>query len=196
MLAEVAHLGGATTVEQLIMTPSGTERSILPHALSTTRQLRPDDVLIHTRQVGLSGYRAELERTAFVGRPDDRQVYAFKVIRAAQQAAMAAVRAGVPCRLVDAAARAVIDGAGLGSFAIHRTGHGIGLTAHEPPYLRYDNDAPLEEGMIITIEPGVYIPGTGGFRHSDTLIVRSLGHDRLTEHPSDLDSLTFDASAG
>lgn len=193
VMAEVARLGVATTIEQLIMTPSGRERSILPHALSTTRHLRPKDVFIHTRQVGLNGYRAELERTAFVGRPDDAQLRAFDVIRSAQQAAMGAVRAGIRCRDIDSAARNVIDRAGLGGFAIHRTGHGIGLAAHEPPYLRYDNGALLEEGMVITIEPGVYIPGVGGFRHSDTVVVRSKGHERLTKHPSDLDSLLFDA---
>jgi len=195
VMAEVARRGSTTTVEQLIMTPSGRERASLPHALSTTRRLEPADVLIHTRQVGLGGYRAELERTAFVGRPDADQARAFEAIRAAQQAALEAVRAGVRCREVDGAARAVIDGAGLGAFAIHRTGHGIGLAPHEPPYLRHDNDDPLDEGMVITIEPGVYVPGVGGFRHSDTVIVRTDGHEALTEHPSGLDQLTLDDSA-
>ena len=196
VMTEVARLGGTTTVEQLIMTPSGRHRASLPHALSTTRKLRSGDVLIHTRQVGLSGYRAELERTAFVGRADDEQARAFEVIRSAQHAAVRAVRAGVRCQEVDRAAREVIDEAGLGTFAIHRTGHGIGLSAHEPPYLRYDNDALLEEGMVITIEPGVYIPGVGGFRHSDTVIVKADGHEALTEHPAGLDRLTLEASAG
>jgi Xaa-Pro dipeptidase len=196
VMAAVARLGGDTTVEQLIMTPSGRERSILPHALSTTRRLGTRDLLIHTRQVGLGGYRAELERTAFVGRPDDEQARAFRVVRSAQQAAIDAVRTGARCRDIDAAARRVIDRAGLGRFAIHRTGHGIGLATHEPPYLRYDNDSPLADGMVITIEPGIYIPGVGGFRHSDTVVVRGDGHDRLTEHPTDLDTLTFDAAVG
>jgi Xaa-Pro dipeptidase len=196
VMAEVARLGDAVTVEQLIMTPSGPERSTLPHALSTTRRLAPGDGLIHTRQVGLNGYRAELERTAFVGRAEGDRRRVFEVVREAQQRAIDTVRAGVRCRDVDHAARRVITEAGLGAYAIHRTGHGIGLAPHEAPYLRYDNDGTLEEHMVITIEPGVYVPGLGGFRHSDTLVVTADGAESITEHPSDLDSLTLDASPG
>lgn len=192
MLAAVAGRERNATVDQLVMTPSGTERSELPHAFSTTRRLEAGDVLIHTRQVGLDGYRAELERTVFVGAPDGERRRAFELMRAGQAAAIGAVRAGVPCSKVDRAARDVLTAGGFGGYAIHRSGHGIGLSPHEPPYLRFDNDEPLEEGMVITIEPGIYVPGLGGFRHSDTVVVTSDGPDLLTEHPTDLGSLVAD----
>jgi Xaa-Pro dipeptidase len=180
VLAEVARLPRPVTVEELVMTPSGRERSILPHAFSTTRRLEPGDALIHTRQVGLDGYRAELERSVFVGRPSREQRRAQDAMRSAQAAAIAAVRAGVRCADVDRAARSVFDDAGLSRYAVHRTGHGIGLAPHEPPFLRYDNPERLVDGMTITVEPGIYVPGHGGFRHSDTFLVTSNGAEPLT----------------
>jgi len=191
VMTAVARLPGPATVEQLLMTPAGAERSALPHALSTTRALAPGDGLIHTRQVGLDGYRAELERTAFVGPPDAERRRMFETMREAQARALDAVRAGVRCRDVDRAARQVIDAAGLGAYAVHRTGHGIGLSPHEPPYLRHDEDAVLEERMVVTIEPGIYVPGVGGFRHSDTAVVRADGAEPITSHPSSLEALTL-----
>jgi Xaa-Pro dipeptidase len=193
VMVDVARLATAATVEQLIMTPSGRERTTLPHVLSTTRHLAREDGLIHTRQVGLNGYRAELERTAFVGPPDAEQRRLFELMSAAQRAAIERVAAGVPCCEVDRAARVIFEDAGLGAFAVHRSGHGIGLSPHEPPYLRYDNTDTLEEGMVITVEPGIYIPGVGGFRHSDTLLVHDDGFELLTSHAADLDSLVLDA---
>jgi Xaa-Pro dipeptidase len=190
-LERASELGWATTVDHLVMTPSGPDRTTLPHAFSTTRRLRHGDGLIHTRQVGIDGYRAELERTLFVGDPSAEQRRICDAVRSAQANAIEAVRAGVRCDAVDAAARRVLDRAGLGRYAIHRTGHGIGLGAHEPPYLRFDNGEPLEEGAVITIEPGVYVAGVGGFRHSDTVLVTAGGCERLTSFPTDLRSLTI-----
>jgi Xaa-Pro dipeptidase len=191
VMAAVARFDSPMTVEQLIMTPSGPERSTLPHVLSSTRRLAAGDGLIHTRQVGLDGYRAELERSAFVSRLNGDQRRVFDVMRLAQERAVDALRAGVRCCDVDRAARDVIDDAGLGAFAIHRTGHGIGLSPHEPPYVRHDADAVLDEGMVVTIEPGIYVPGLGGFRHSDTLLVRHDDAELLTHHPANVDELTF-----
>lgn len=195
VLAEVAGIGRPVTVEELVMTPSGPERSTLPHAFSTTRRLKPSDGLIHTRQVGLDGYRAELERTLFIGRPSADQRRAFDAMRAAQDAAIGAVRVGVACSDVDRAARARFEDAGLARHAIHRTGHGIGLSPHESPYLRFDEHRPLEEGMVITIEPGIYVDGLGGFHHFNTVVVRADGAEPLTDHPSDLASLVHDEAA-
>jgi Xaa-Pro dipeptidase len=194
VMADVARFGESVTVEQLIMTPSGAERTTLPHVLSTTRPLVAGDGLIHTRQVGLHGYRAELERTAFVGPPSAEQRRVFAVVRDAQRRAIDAVRAGARCRDVDAAARQTIAAAGLDAYAIHRTGHGIGLSPHEWPYLTYDSDVVLDERMVITVEPGVYVPELGGFRHSDTLVVTGDGAEVITDHPSDIDHLTLSPS--
>lgn len=193
IMAEVSDFRDPVAVEQLIMTPTGAERTVLPHVLSSTRRLLEADGLIHTRQVGLNGYRAELERTAFVRRVDSERQKLFETVTAAQRAAVESVTAGVRCCDVDAAARRVLTKAGLERFAIHRTGHGIGLSPHEPPYVRFDEDARLEENMVITVEPGAYVPGVGGFRHSDTVVVNTDGCERLTSFPTDLRELTIGA---
>lgn len=191
ILAAASELGPDTTVELLTMTPSGAFRSTLPHVFSSTRRLEPGDVLIHTRQLALNGYRAELERTAIVGEPTDEQAHAFQTMLDAQQAGIDALAAGVPAGEVDRAARSVIERAGYGEHAIHRTGHGIGVGVHEHPHLRYDNDEPLRPGMLVTIEPGFYVPGLGGFRHSDTVLVTDDGAELLTHFPRSLDELTL-----
>ncbi|MGB2711161.1 MAG: Xaa-Pro peptidase family protein [Conexibacter sp.] len=185
--------GPDATVELLTMTPSGVHRSTLPHVFSTTRALVAGDVLIHTRQVALNGYRAELERTAIVGAPSGPQARAFGTMLDAQQAAIEALRPGVAACDVDRAARDVIERAGYGQYAIHRSGHGIAIGITEHPHLRHDNAEPLLPGMVVTIEPGFYVPGLGGFRHSDTLLVTDDGAEPLTEHPRSLEALTLAA---
>lgn len=191
ILTAASAAGPDTTVELLTMTPSGAFRSTLPHVFSSTRRLESGDVLIHTRQVALNGYRAELERTAIVGEPTDEQARAFQTMLDAQQAAIDALAQGVPASEIDRAARSVIERAGYGEYAVHRSGHGIGVGVHEHPYLRYDNHEPLRPGTLVTIEPGFYVPGLGGFRHSDTLLVTDDGAELMTHFPRSLDELTL-----
>lgn len=179
------------TLDYLTMTPSGVERSIIPHLISSTRRLQEQDIAIHTRQVGLFGYRAECERTFFVGQPSEKQVENFHIMCEARQAAIKACCAGNLIRDVDDAGRSIIQKAGYGEYALHRSGHGIGLEGHEAPYLRFDNEDRLEVGMVVTIEPGFYLPGMGGFRHSDTFIVTEGGPQQITEAPSSLNELLF-----
>ena len=178
-------------VEGMAMTTSGVERTVLPHALSSARCFDQREILIHSRQVGLQGYRAECERTVFIGRPTDRQAEVFQAAYEAQQAAIAAVKAGATCKSVDDAARSVIRAAGLAEYSIHRTGHGLGLEAHEAPYLRFDDETLLQAGMVVSIEPGIYVPGVGGFRHSDTVIVTETGGELITKAPAKLDEVIF-----
>lgn len=179
------------TLEAMAFSPSGPDRSAWPHVFSNTRRLVEGDVLIHSRQVSLSGYRAELERTVVLGEPTERQREAFEVAGEAQQAAIDSIEPGVTAASVDRAARKVIQDAGYGEYAIHRTGHGLGISAHEEPHLRFDNELVLEEGMVFTVEPGFYVPGLGGFRHSDTVVVEAGGNRPVTEYPRDLESLTL-----
>ncbi|RKJ60121.1 aminopeptidase P family protein [Butyricicoccus sp. 1XD8-22] len=179
------------TLDLLVMTPSGPERSILPHVYSNTRKVQLGDVIIHTRQVSLNGYRAELERTVIIGEPTKRQEHAFLAMQKAQQATLDYIKPGVKASEVDAIARGILRDEGYADYAIHRTGHAIGVSVHEPPYLSYDNDLVLEEGMAYTIEPGFYIPGLGGFRHSDTVILKEGGNLLITEYPRDLKDLIF-----
>ncbi|MBC7331177.1 MAG: aminopeptidase P family protein [Synergistetes bacterium] len=174
-------------VELFVMSPSGRERSALPHVFSISRKLQKGDIIIHSRQVALDGYRAECERTVFLGEPTDKDKEYFKIMFEAQRAAIEAVKPGVKCKDIDKAARSVIQKAKLGEYANHRTGHGLGLSAHEAPYLRFDAEDTLEAGMVVSIEPGFYIPGVGGFRHSDTVIVTPEGYEVVTEAPSELE---------
>lgn len=190
--SETANKYPNATLDMLVMSPSGTERTVMPHVFSNTRILQKGDVVIHTRQVALNGYRAELERTVFVGEPSKQQRNTFEVMRLAQETAMEFIKPGVTARQVDKIARDVIQKEGLGEYAIHRVGHGIGISAHEEPYIRFDNDLILEEGMVYTIEPGIYIPGLGGFRHSDTVVLTAGGYRLITEYPRELDSLVFE----
>jgi D-alanyl-D-alanine dipeptidase len=117
----------------------------------------------------------------FVGEPAEEQLRVYEVVRAAQQAAFEAVRPGVAAQDVDRAARAVISDAGYGDRFVHRTGHGIGLEVHEPPYIVEGNATPLEPGMTFSDEPGIYLPDRFGVRIEDQLVVTSGGAERLNE---------------
>jgi Xaa-Pro dipeptidase len=192
ILAEVAARHPGATVDLMAMSPAGAVRTVMPHVFSNTRPLEPGDGLIHSRQVALNGYRGESERTCFLGRPTVRQEHAFQVMLEAQRAGLAALRAGIPMRAVDEASRSVIQKAGMGEYFIHRTGHGLGLAAHEPPFLRFDEEMLLEEGMVLTVEPALMIPGLGGFRHSDTAIVTATGCTVTTEFPYELEDLIWE----
>jgi len=191
ILAEVSARHPGATLDLFAMSPSGPERTVMPHIFSNTRPLRAGDVIIHSRQVALNGYRGESERTCFVGTPSPRQAEMFHLMLEAQLAGLDALRPGIPMKDVDAASRKVFQDAGLGEHFIHRTGHGLGLSVHEPPFLRFDEDMLVKEGMVFTVEPAIFIPGLGGFRHSDTAIVTSGGNRVTTEHPNDIESMTF-----
>lgn len=101
------------------------------------------------------------------------------------------VKPGVGAKDVDIASYRVFEKAGYAEYVQHRVGHGLGLSEHEEPYLRFDNELILKEGMVYTIEPGIYVPGVGGFRHSDTVIITSEGYDTVTKYPRDLDDMIF-----
>lgn len=181
------------TLGMRIMTPSGPDRSGMPHVNSSTRKLEEGDVAIHSRHVIIYGYMSELERTFFVGEPSSLHKELFEIVYNAQQAGIDMLAPGVMGKEIDSAARKVIQDAGYGEYFVHRTGHGIGLTVHEGPYLRFDSDTILEEGMVVTVEPAVYIPKVGGFRHSDTFIITRDGKKALTSYPRELKDLILKA---
>lgn len=189
LFSETAKKHPDATLDLNVMTPSGVARSTMPHVFSNTRKLKNGDTVIHSRQVGLNGYRAELERTFIVGEASEMQRLAFEAVVKAQQAALEIVKPGIEAKEVDLTARKILRQAGLEKYAMHRVGHAIGLSSHEEPYIRFDNSLKLEEGMVFCIEPGIYIPDVGGFRHSDTVIVTADGYELITEYPRDLASL-------
>ncbi|MHB9032656.1 MAG: M24 family metallopeptidase [Anaerolineae bacterium] len=137
----------------------------------------------------VNGYAAECERTAFIGAPSAEEQRLFSVMLKARAAALALVKPGARCAEIDQAARAVLAGEGLSDYILHRSGHGIGLGNHEPPWVALGSADILREDMLISIEPGFYLPEVGGFRHSDTVLVTADGYECLTHSPTDLDSL-------
>lgn len=162
-------------------TPSGVKRTNMPHVFSGLRQFKDGDMVIHVRKPAINGYHGELERTFCIGKPDDKVRRAFSAMVEAQMEVLGAIRPGVTSREMDALARKVLKKYGYEEYAIHRCGHGQGLGRHEEPFLIFDSDLVLEENMVFTVEPGIYIPDIGGFRHSDTLILTKNGFENTTD---------------
>lgn len=139
----------------------------------------------------VDGYGVEVERTFFLGRVPQWAEAPFAAMLEARATAFSLARPGAVLSDIDRAARAVISRHGFGDCILHRTGHGFGITGHEGPYLAIGDDRVLEAGMLISIEPGIYVPDRGGFRHSDTVLVTADGCARLTEAPEELEELTL-----
>ncbi|HEY7474222.1 MAG TPA: Xaa-Pro peptidase family protein [Vicinamibacterales bacterium] len=163
--------------------------SAQPHARPTARRLEAGDLVLLDFGGILDGYCVDLTRMAVPGQVDSRAASLFDAVRAAQAAAIANVRAGVPAAQVDAAARDVLDARGLGDAFLHGTGHGLGLEVHEAPRIsRADSGTAdvLEARMVCTIEPGAYLDGFGGVRLEDDVLVTAEGCEVLTDAPRDL----------
>ena len=160
--------------------------SALPHAVPTARRLQPGDLVILDWGATVDGYISDLTRTYSIGRVDPELQQIHAIVAEANSAGRAAAGPGVACRAVDAAARSIIEAAGYGAAFLHRTGHGIGLEAHEAPYLRADNDARLRPGMTFTVEPGIYLDGRGGVRVEDNVVVTEAGAETLSSLPREL----------
>jgi Xaa-Pro dipeptidase len=157
------------------------------------------DVLIEGSHISLAflrvnGYAAELERTFFTAEPNKEQKEIFALMMEARSRSYQTLKAGVSGEEVDLAAKLFIEKEGLKENFVHRTGHGIGLGNHEGPYVAEGDKTILQENMVISIEPGIYIEGIGGFRHSDTVRVTKDGYEILTNCPDDLKSMTFTKS--
>ncbi len=157
-----------------------------PHATPSDRPIRPGDLLVIDWGACADGYISDLTRTFAIGEPAGEEMRIYQAVRAANEAARAVLRPGMTCAQVDRVARQVIEQAGYGRYFLHRTGHGIGLEAHEPPYLRADNTQPLAIGMTFTVEPGIYLPGRNGVRIEDNLVITEQGAECLSEWPREL----------
>lgn len=164
-------------------------RSALPHGRASSQPIPNKGFVILDFGVILSGYCSDMTRTLYVGRPTARARKMYDAVREAQQEAVREVRPGVSAGQVDAAARRVLERAGLGRYFTHSTGHGVGLEVHEPPRLARGEREPLQEGMVITVEPGVYIPGEGGVRIEDMVVVTATGCRVLTPTTKELIAL-------
>jgi Xaa-Pro dipeptidase len=157
-----------------------------PHAEPSERQLAAGDVICADLSVCLDGYWGDLTRCATVGPASDWARETWEVVRDAQAAAIAACRPGTPGRDVDLAQRRIVEARGDLGDCLHGAGHAIGLAVHEPPFLVPRTETPLEEGMIFTIEPGLYRAGVGGIRLEDDVVVRAGEPEVLSSLPLDL----------
>jgi len=152
----------------------------LPHARPSARPVAAGDLVVIDVGATVDGYRSDMTRTYVVGEPTAAQRRHLDVVTEAQAAGVAAVAPGVPARDVDTACREVIDAAGWGAAFVHGTGHGVGLDIHEGPRVAATSAATLDIGHVVTVEPGVYLPGTGGVRVEDTVVVTAGGRRPLT----------------
>ncbi|MGW4438289.1 M24 family metallopeptidase [Streptomyces sp. NPDC004596] len=150
-----------------------------PHHEVGDRVIQRGDMVVLDFGGLKNGYGSDTTRTVHVGEPTEEERRVHDVVRAAQEAGFRAVRPGAACQEVDRAARAVIADAGYGEYFIHRTGHGIGVTTHEPPYMIEGEEQPLVPGMCFSVEPGVYLPGRFGVRIEDIVTVTEDGGRRL-----------------
>lgn len=163
----------------------------IPHSLTTNAVFMPGDVLVTGANAPMWGYNSELERTMIIGEASAEQKKLFDHMVNLQDAALSAIEPGKKCSDVDKAVRACFDKNNLMPYWRHHSGHAIGLRYHEGPFLDSGDDTLLEPGMVFTVEPGLYTPELGGFRHSDTVVVTQDGIEVLTYYPRDLVSLTI-----
>jgi Xaa-Pro dipeptidase len=178
---------------RVLMATWAAPHSAMPHSIpSLADRLRegPHTALVLTR---VNGYSSESERTYFTAVPSSEARQAFAAMMEARQRAFELVRPGVAAADIDGAVNDFLSREGFSGEdrRLHRTGHGIGLGTHERPWIAEGSNDRLSENMVISIEPGVYLPGIGGCRHSDTVRVTSTGAERLTSSPDALDDLTL-----
>lgn len=164
-------------------------QSAMPHATTVHATFEPGQVLVTGAAGSIWGYRSELERTMVVGEPTAQVRRLFAAMLAAQELAISRLRPGISCREVDQAVHGFFEAQGLMPFWRHHSGHAIGLDGHESPFLDTGDGTIMTPGMVFTVEPGIYVRGLGGFRHSDTVEITDTGHRVLTDYPRDLESL-------
>ena len=168
------------------------EHSYYPHSLTQHTVFKKTQVLVTGAGACVSGYSVELERTMFFGKPSKEMEKYFNLMCKAQETAFEMIKPGNKCSDVDRAVRRFFKENGLMDYWRHHTGHGIGLEYHEAPFLDIGDDREIKSGMVLTVEPGIYVKGLGGFRHSDTVLVTEDGIELLTDYPRDLEALTIE----
>ncbi|WP_253721170.1 M24 family metallopeptidase [Brevibacillus brevis] len=165
------------------------EKSALPHGKPGTRQVQEGDLLLFDIGVAANGYVSDITRTFAVGEISAQLQEIYETVLAANEAAIAEIRPGVTFAHLDKTARDVITAKGYGEYFMHRLGHGLGMDVHEYPSVHSQNQEVLRPGMVFTIEPGIYLPGVGGVRIEDDVLVTETGVEILTQFPKKLTSI-------
>jgi Xaa-Pro dipeptidase len=157
-----------------------------PHAVPGGRTLEPGDLLIIDWGASYGGYISDITRTFSIGNIDPELEKIFNIVLEANEAGRSASQPGIKAGEIDQAARAVIESAGYGEYFTHRTGHGIGMEGHEEPYIYSGNELELQPGMTFTVEPGIYLPGRGGVRIEDDVLITEDSAESLTSLPREM----------
>jgi Xaa-Pro aminopeptidase len=188
LAAEIAYQHLRRGADSLAFDPivASGRRSALPHGRASAKTIRPGEFVVIDMGCVLDGYASDMTRTVAVGEPEAGMRRAYEAVLAAQEAGIAAVRAGASGKAVDRAAREVLVQAGLGEYFSHGLGHGVGLEVHEFPRVSYHADHVLPENTVVTIEPGVYLAERFGVRIEDLVVARSDGPENLTRTPKAL----------
>lgn len=152
----------------------------IPHGGASPRILEQNDIVLMDCGTKVQSYNSDITRTTVIGTPSSRHEEIWRIVKSAQNAAIAAAKPGVACEAVDAAARRVIEEAGYGKYFLHRLGHGIGLEGHEAPYFAGNNKTVLQPGMTLTVEPGIYLQGEFGVRLEDVIAITESGWELLS----------------
>lgn len=177
--------GGADALSFETIVAAG-ENGSKPHAVPGAREIRRGDLITMDFGAVVDGYHSDMTRTVALGEPGARQREIYGVVLAAQKAALASLRPGLPCKAADAAARDVIKAAGFGDQFRHGTGHGVGLEVHESPSLSSKSGGVLRPGMVVTVEPGIYLPGECGVRIEDMAVITETGCENLAHTNKEL----------
>lgn len=160
-----------------------------PHAMPTDRLVQPGDLIVIDWGASCLGYISDLTRTVALGTPDPEMIQIYEAVKHSNKAGRESAKPGIPAGDVDRAGRSVIHSAGYAEYFTHRIGHGIGLEAHEDPYMYAENELILAPGMTFTVEPGIYLPGRGGVRIEDDMVVTGDGAESLSTLDRDLIAL-------
>ena len=184
---EVADIIDASFAEQgakrLFAIVGAAKNGAFPHHQTGSTKIQAGDALVIDIGATIEGYPSDITRAAVMGAASEKYLKVHAIVDAAVNAALEVIRPGVIAKDVDAAARKVITDAGYGEYFVHRTGHGLGLEIHEPPYITSTSDSVLDEGMVFSVEPGIYLPGKFGIRLEEIVIVRADGPEILSELP-------------
>ncbi|HAJ33897.1 MAG TPA: Xaa-Pro dipeptidase [Candidatus Atribacteria bacterium] len=159
------------------------ERSSLPHGKPSEKKIAEGELITIDMGANYQNYNSDITRTIIIGKENEKQKEIFSIVLEAQKAALEFLKPGVKCSEVDSVARDIIEKKGYGKYFGHGLGHGVGLDIHELPRVSFSDDTVLQPGMVITIEPGIYLPEVGGVRIEDSILITEVGYEILTWFP-------------